>query len=151
MSNEPMADDMLPEYRFDYSKARPNRFAVRLNQERLAQECAKLDPCAEQAMAEEGLTAADFAGPSRTDWARVDALSEDEIDTSDIPPLTEDELARSEWRFPAASRFGQGRAVMVEVAIEEDILAWFQAQGQDYPQRMQAALRLYAEAHRVSM
>jgi uncharacterized protein (DUF4415 family) len=37
----------------------------------------------------------------------------------------------------------------VEVAIEEDILAWFQ--GQDYPRRMRAALRLYAEAHRVSV
>jgi len=34
MPNELMADDMLPEYRFDYSKARPNRFAARLNQTR---------------------------------------------------------------------------------------------------------------------
>jgi hypothetical protein len=25
-------DDLLPEYRFDYSKARPNRFASRLKQ-----------------------------------------------------------------------------------------------------------------------
>ena len=32
--DELMADDMLPEYRFDYSKARPNRFADRLNQTR---------------------------------------------------------------------------------------------------------------------
>ena len=87
-------------------------------------------------------SALDLSGPSRTDWARVDALSEDEIDTSDIPPLTEDELARMQWRFPASAH-----AVTVEVTIEEDILAWFQAQGQDYPQRMRAALRLYAEAH----
>ncbi len=27
-----MADDMLPEYDVDYSKARPNRFAARLAQ-----------------------------------------------------------------------------------------------------------------------
>ena len=25
------ADDLLPEYRFDYRKARPNRFATRFN------------------------------------------------------------------------------------------------------------------------
>lgn len=29
---ELMADDMLPEYDFDYSQARPNRFAARLTQ-----------------------------------------------------------------------------------------------------------------------
>ena len=31
---ELMADDMLPEYDIDYSKARPNRFAARLAQTR---------------------------------------------------------------------------------------------------------------------
>ena len=29
-----VSDELLPEYRFDYSKARPNRFAARLNQTR---------------------------------------------------------------------------------------------------------------------
>jgi hypothetical protein len=27
------SDDMLPEYKFDYSKARPNRFAARIKKE----------------------------------------------------------------------------------------------------------------------
>ena len=31
---ETVSDELLPEYRFDYSKARPNRFAARLNQTR---------------------------------------------------------------------------------------------------------------------
>ena len=30
-----MADDMLPEYDFDYSQARPNRFAARLAETRM--------------------------------------------------------------------------------------------------------------------
>lgn len=34
-------EDLLPEYRFDYSKARPNRFAGRISQERLV---VLLDP-----------------------------------------------------------------------------------------------------------
>ncbi len=54
-----------------------------------------------------------------------------------------------QWRFPASASLGKVRAVTVEVVIEEDVLEWFQAQGQNYPQRMQAALRLYAEAHRA--
>ncbi len=37
---ELMADEMLPEYDFDYSKARPNRFAARLSQIRMV----KLEP-----------------------------------------------------------------------------------------------------------
>ena len=35
------ADDMLPEYRFDYSKARPNRFAGRVDEGRVV---VVLDP-----------------------------------------------------------------------------------------------------------
>ena len=85
---------------------------------------------------------------SRTNWEHLDALSDEEIDTSDIPPLTEEDFARSEWRFPAAARsVAPAHVVMIEVAVDEDILAWFQAQGQDYQQRIRAALRLYAEAH----
>ena len=89
---------------------------------------------------------------SRTDWERVDALAEEEIDTSEIPPLTEADFARSEWRLPAgnAGAVSGGPQVTVEVSVDEDILAWFQSQGQDYPQRMRAALRLYAEAHRAA-
>jgi hypothetical protein len=34
-------EELLPEYRFDYSKARPNRFAGRISQERLV---VLLDP-----------------------------------------------------------------------------------------------------------
>ena len=98
-------------------------------------------------------SATESSAPSRTDWGRVDALSDEDIDTSDIPPLTEDDFARSEWRFPASVRSGSttpAHAVTVEVAVDEDILAWFQSQGQDYPQRMRAALRLYAEAHQTA-
>ena len=32
MNNETDQDEMKPEYRFDYSKARPNRFAEEYNQ-----------------------------------------------------------------------------------------------------------------------
>jgi hypothetical protein len=34
---------------------------------------------------------------SETDWARVDALTEEEIDTSDIPPITDEQFSRSRW------------------------------------------------------
>ena len=34
---------------------------------------------------------------SETNWAKLDALSESEIDTSDVPPLTEEFFNKSLW------------------------------------------------------
>ncbi|MEP6912945.1 MAG: hypothetical protein ABI923_09335 [bacterium] len=37
---------------------------------------------------------------SATDWARVDQMTEDEIDTSDIPPLDDAFFVGARWRLP---------------------------------------------------
>lgn len=34
---------------------------------------------------------------SKTDWARIDAMSDEEIDTSDIPPLSDEFLKRHSY------------------------------------------------------
>ena len=31
-----------------------------------------------------------MSNTSETDWARIDAMTDDDIDTSDIPPLADD-------------------------------------------------------------
>ncbi len=41
--------------------------------------------------------------PSRTDWARIDAMTDEEIDTSDIPPLTEEFFKNATMRMPTES------------------------------------------------
>jgi uncharacterized protein (DUF4415 family) len=81
--------------------------------------------------------------PSETDWARIDAMTDEDIDTSDIPPLSEDFFKRAKVRMPE-------HRVAVSVQVDPDVLAWFKAQGEDYPQRMNAALRIYAEAHQAA-
>jgi len=81
--------------------------------------------------------------PSETDWARIDAMTDDEIDTSDIPPLTAKFFKRATVRKPK-------HMVTVTMQVDQDVLAWFKAQGEDYEQRMHAALRIYAEAHQAS-
>jgi uncharacterized protein (DUF4415 family) len=81
--------------------------------------------------------------PLESDWARVDAMTDAEIDTSEIPPLTEEFLKRAKVRLP-------GRKVAVTVEVDPDVLAWFEAQGEDYLRRMNAALRIYAEAHKAA-
>jgi len=37
---------------------------------------------------------------SRTDWEHFDALTNQQIDTSNTPPLTEDFFAKARWLMP---------------------------------------------------
>ena len=77
---------------------------------------------------------------SETNWDRIDQMSDEDIDTSDIPPLTDDFFKRAKVRKPR-------QVVPVTVQVDPEVLAWFKAQGEDYERRMSAALRIYAEAH----
>ena len=77
---------------------------------------------------------------TQTDWERIDALTDDQIDTSDVPPLTDKFFATAHWRHPKEK-------VAVTVEVEPEVLAWFRAQGSHYERYLSAALRIYAEAH----
>jgi uncharacterized protein (DUF4415 family) len=78
---------------------------------------------------------------SDTDWKRIDAMTDEMIDTSDIPPLTDEFFAKAKWRMPSPS-------VAITVQVEPDVLEWYKAQGDDYGFLMAAALKIYAEAHK---
>ena len=43
----------------------------------------------------------DFNNTSRSDWATIDAMSHQEIDYSDIPPLTDEFFENATLRIPA--------------------------------------------------
>jgi len=79
-----------------------------------------------------------------TNLVHLDSLTDETIDASETPPLSDDFLEQATWRTPEST-------VEVTVKIEADVLAWFKAQGTDYEQRLSAALRLYTDAHRNSM
>jgi uncharacterized protein (DUF4415 family) len=78
---------------------------------------------------------------SQTDWERINAMNDEAIDTSEIPPLSDSFFERATLRVPKDS-------VTVTVVIDSDILRWYRSQGADYENRMSAALKIYAEAHR---
>ena len=82
----------------------------------------------------------DLKNSSATDWERIDNMTDAEIDTSDIPPLGDEFFAGAQLRMPARSA--------VTLAVDNDVLEWFQAQGEEYQKQMNAALRIYAEAHK---
>jgi len=87
------------------------------------------------------MSARNLKRPSETDWARIDSMADEEIDTSDIPPLDDEFFAKAQWRMPK-------RKTAVTLSVDDDVLKWFEAQGAEFQQRINAALRIYAEAHR---
>ena len=78
---------------------------------------------------------------SETNWEMIDTLTDETIDRSEFPSLDDSFFDRATWRMPKEQ-------VTVTVEMDSDLLAWFQALGNDYQQRMIAALRIYAEAHK---
>lgn len=78
---------------------------------------------------------------SRTDWTRIDAMSDDEIDTSDIPPLTDGFFSKAKLRMPSS-------LATVAIRVAPETLSWFQSKGEEAEQHMAAALRIYAEAQK---
>ncbi len=81
---------------------------------------------------------------SLTDWRRVDATTDDEIDLSECPEITPELFARAIVRKglkPAP------RKTQLTLRLDADVLAWFKAQGKGYQTQMNAVLKAYKEAH----
>jgi uncharacterized protein (DUF4415 family) len=79
----------------------------------------------------------------RTDWNRVDAMTDTDIDTSDIAPLGTDFFKNAAVVMPPAKKH-------VSIRLDADVLDWMKAQGKGYQSRINAVLRAYYEAHRDS-
>lgn len=61
------------------------------------------------------MNAQDLKKPSETDWERLSEMSDEEIDTSDIPPLDEKFFANARLRVP-------GQKVSVTLDVDADVL-----------------------------
>ncbi|TAJ95179.1 MAG: 3-oxoacyl-ACP synthase [Gammaproteobacteria bacterium] len=77
---------------------------------------------------------------SKTDWRKVNAKADAEIDTSDIPPLGPDFFKSAVLRMPMAKS-------SITVRLDSDVLQWFRQQGSGYQTRINAVLRTYMDAH----
>lgn len=70
------------------------------------------------------------------DLKRLAALSDEEIDTSDIPDLADAHLA--EMQRPEHFRLVEKQ---ITARLDADVLAWLKAGGKGYQSRMNAILR----------
>jgi len=83
---------------------------------------------------------------SLTDWKRLDALQDEDIDLSDVPEITPEMFARAVVRRglkPPPTK------QQITIRLDDDVLKWFRAQGEGYQTRINALLRAYMEAHQT--
>lgn len=83
-------------------------------------------------------------GGDRSDWARINAMTEDQLEASiaedpdwkDIP---------SDW-YVNAMAWTPPQKKLLSLRIDQDIIDWFKQQGPGYQTRMNAVLRAYMTA-----
>ena len=79
---------------------------------------------------------------SHTDWEALEAMTDEDIDYSDIPPLTDEFFANATLRIPAS----QARNL---VELDAEVIAWFQAQGTKYKTLINSVLRRHMKSDRT--
>lgn len=84
----------------------------------------------------------DMKKQSRTDWDRIKAMKDEDIDFSDNPKLGED--------FFKEAVFWHGNKQQVTLRIDQDVLAFFKERGKGYQKLINAILRKYMEVKKTS-
>jgi len=78
---------------------------------------------------------------SQTDWARLDAMQDEEIDFSDIPEVTPEMFAKAIVRRGLKPRTKS----QLTLRLDSDVIDWFKQQGRGWQTQMNALLRAYME------
>ena len=77
---------------------------------------------------------------SRTDWNRLKAMADKDIDLSDIPGLDKNFFSRASVRMPQ-------RKKAVSLRLDTEVLDWFKHEAKHYQTKINAVLKAYVEAH----
>jgi len=82
-----------------------------------------------------------------TDWARVKALSDEDIDAAIAADPDAAPILDEEWFRTAELVMPQPKAA-ISIRLDREVLDWFKDQGPGYQSRMNAVLAAYVKAHR---
>ena len=86
------------------------------------------------------MSANDTKRRSRTDWKRIDALRDSDINFSEMPELGPDFFARAIlWPGPKKQ---------ITLRLDPDVLAFFRRSGKGYQTTINAVLRKYVESRK---
>ncbi|GFO65843.1 BrnA antitoxin family protein [Geomonas paludis] len=76
---------------------------------------------------------------SQTEWDKVDAMKDDEIDYSDLPELGDDFFEKASF-VPAKQT--------ITIRLDSDVVTWLKEAGKGYQTRANRILRTVMEAQR---
>lgn len=82
---------------------------------------------------------------SQTDWKRLDAMTDEEIDFSDCPEMTAEMASKARVRRGLPKSQSKTE---VTLRIDSDVLEWFKSKERDYQTQINHLLRAYMEAQR---
>ena len=81
-------------------------------------------------------------GDSQTDWARVDALTEEELEAA----IDDDDEGTFDWSTTQVGIPGPKQQLTVRFDLE--VIEWFKAQGAGYQMRMNAVLKSFVDSQK---
>lgn len=80
---------------------------------------------------------------SQTDWERLEAMDDENIDLSDIAELTPEMFAKAVVKHGLKEKENKAQ---LTIRVDRDVLAWFKSQGRGYQTRINSLLRAYMKA-----
>jgi uncharacterized protein (DUF4415 family) len=80
---------------------------------------------------------------SQTDWERLNAMTDEQIDLSDIPEVTPEMFAKAVVKRGLKTKPTKSQLTL---RVDHDVVTWFKSQGRGYQTRINALLRAYMEA-----
>jgi uncharacterized protein (DUF4415 family) len=83
----------------------------------------------------------------QTDWKRVDRLTDEEIEAAIRDDPDAAPICNEQW-FEKAQLVIPAHLKHLWVQVDEDLMAWFRQQGEDWPAKLNTALREYVEGRR---
>ena len=84
----------------------------------------------------------------RTDWERVDALTDEEIEQA-VAEDPDAELLDAEWFRTAEPVVPSAEKTRINIRLDEDIVAYFKEQGRGYQTRINDVLKAYVLSQRL--
>ncbi len=85
----------------------------------------------------------DISKESQTDWERLDSMTDDEIDFSDLEEVTPELFAQGIVRRGLKPT---SKKEQITIRLDRDVLLWFRSQGKGYQTRINDLLRAYMTA-----
>jgi uncharacterized protein (DUF4415 family) len=85
-----------------------------------------------------------ISNKSQTDWERLNAMEDENIDLSDIPELTPEMFVKAVVKRGLK---GKENKTQLTIRVDQDVLTWFKSQGRGYQTRINSLLRAYMEAN----